>query len=42
MPENGTKLAELIGWDELENDYAAHSARVLVLQKSHFFWRWGP
>ena len=34
------KLAELIPWDELEDDDASHSARGLVLRLSHFAWRW--
>ena len=34
-------LAELIPWDELEDDYASSSARGLVLPPSHFAWLWG-
>ena len=33
------KLAELIPWDELEDDCAAQFARDLVLQQSRFVWR---
>jgi hypothetical protein len=37
------KLAELIPWDELEDDsMQPSSARGLVLQRSHFAWPWGP
>ena len=32
------KLAELIPWDELEDDYAAEFCRAH--QQNHFAWRW--
>jgi len=34
------RLAELIPWDELEDDHTAQSARRLVLQPSHFAGPW--
>jgi hypothetical protein len=36
------KLAELIPWDELEDEYVAHSVRALVPRQSLFAWHWVP
>jgi hypothetical protein len=36
------KLAELIPWDQLEDDCEAQTARRLALLQSPFLWRWVP
>ena len=34
------KLAELIPWDELEDDYASQFARALEHRQNPFAWHW--
>jgi len=36
------KLAELIPWDELENDYAAQFCKGFGSRQSLFAWHWAP
>ena len=40
--KTSVKLAELIPWDDLEDDDAHRSVMALVLQQNPSAWRWEP